>query len=309
MTAVIEVQGLRKRFGRITALDGLDLTVERGTVAGFLGPNGAGKSTTIRVLLGTYRRDAGTVRVLGADPVRDAVAVHRRIAYVPGDVDLWPQLTGGECIDALLGLRGAAPTRQARAETIDRFELDSTRRMSEYSKGNRQKVALVAAFAAPADLLILDEPTSGLDPLMEDVFTDCVREATAAGSSVLLSSHILGEVEKLCDTVTIVRSGRTVAAGSLAQMRHLTRTRVTAEVAEQPDGLAELADVDDVEITSRSNIAGTTTVSLTVEQPGLSRLIAALGRLDVRSLEVSPPSLEEMFRRYYGDHDHPTTER
>ncbi|GGF36183.1 ABC transporter ATP-binding protein [Williamsia phyllosphaerae] len=307
MTAVIEVQGLRKSFGRITALDGLDLTVEQGTVAGFLGPNGAGKSTTIRVLLGTYRRDAGTVRVLGADPVRDAVEVHRRIAYVPGDVDLWPQLTGGECIDALLGLRGAVYTAQARAQMIERFELDPTRRMSEYSKGNRQKVALVAAFAAHAELLILDEPTSGLDPLMEDVFTDCVREATAAGSSVLLSSHILGEVEKLCDTVTIVRSGRTVAAGSLARMRHLTRTRVTAEVAGSPDGLAELDGVDDVEIVPHPADGGTTTVSLTVEPPALSRLVAALGGLDVRSLEVSPPSLEEMFRRYYGGHDHATT--
>lgn len=298
--AVIAVSGLRKRFGRNQVLDGLDLTVEKGSVAGFLGPNGAGKSTTIRVLLGTYRRDGGSVGVLGGDPVRDAVAVHRRIAYVPGDVNLWPQMTGGECIDALLALRGATPRPADRAAMIDRFDLDPTKRISAYSKGNRQKVVLVAAFASRADLLILDEPTSGLDPLMEDVFGHCVREAAEAGTSVLLSSHILGEVERLCDTVTIIRAGRTVESGTLAQMRHLTRTRVTAEVVGSTDGLAELPDVADLETTSSTTDA--TGVTLSVAPAGLSTLLTALGTRGVRSLQIAPPSLEELFLGYYGRH-------
>ncbi|WP_045824134.1 ABC transporter ATP-binding protein [Williamsia herbipolensis] len=298
--AVVAVSGLRKRFGRTQVLDGLDLTVEKGSVAGFLGPNGAGKSTTIRVLLGTYRRDGGSVSVLGGDPVRDAVAIHRRIAYVPGDVNLWPQMTGGECIDALLALRGATPRPADRAAMIDRFDLDPTKRISAYSKGNRQKVVLVAAFASRADLLILDEPTSGLDPLMEDVFGRCVREAADAGTSVLLSSHILGEVERLCDTVTIIRAGRTVESGTLAQMRHLTRTRVTAEVVGSTDGLAELPDVADLE-TTPSTTDGTA-VTLSVAPAGLSALLTALGTRGVRSLQIAPPSLEELFLGYYGHH-------
>lgn len=298
--AVVAVSGLRKRFGRTQVLDGLDLTVEKGSVAGFLGPNGAGKSTTIRVLLGTYRRDGGSVSVLGGDPVRDAVAIHRRIAYVPGDVNLWPQMTGGECIDALLALRGATPRPADRAAMIDRFDLDPTKRISAYSKGNRQKVVLVAAFASRADLLILDEPTSGLDPLMEDVFGRCVREAAEAGTSVLLSSHILGEVERLCDTVTIIRVGRTVESGTLAQMRHLTRTRVTAEVVGSTDGLAELPGVADLE-TTPSTTDGTA-VTLSVAPAGLSALLTALGTRGVRSLQIAPPSLEELFLGYYGHH-------
>ncbi|MGU3292618.1 ATP-binding cassette domain-containing protein [Williamsia sp. M5A3_1d] len=300
--AVIAVSDLRKRLGRNQVLDGLDLTVEKGSVAGFLGPNGAGKSTTIRVLLGTYRRDSGSVRVLGGDPVRDAVDLHRRIAYVPGDVDLWPQMTGGECIDALLALRGATPRPADRAAMIDRFDLDPTTRISAYSKGNRQKVVLVAAFAAPADLMILDEPTSGLDPLMEDVFAQCVRAAADAGTSVLLSSHILGEVEKLCDTVTIIRAGRTVESGTLAQMRHLTRTRVTAEVVGSTEGLADLPDVADLETTPPTGDSDATGVTLSVAPAGLSALLVDLGARGVRSLQIAPPTLEEMFLRYYGAH-------
>src|SRR5512142_895565 len=221
MTDAISVSGLRKSFGRTRALDGLDLTVSTGEVHGLLGPNGAGKSTTLRILLGLLRADAGTVRLFGGDPWRDAVALHRRLAYVPGDVALWPNLTGGEVIDLLGRLRGGIDPRR-RGELLERFELDPTKRVRTYSKGNRQKVALVAALAADADLLLLDEPTSGLDPLMEAVFTDCLREARRAGRSVLLSSHILAEVEKVCDTVTIIRNGRTVESGNLERLRHLT---------------------------------------------------------------------------------------
>src|SRR6478672_7715281 len=227
----IEISGLVKTFGQFRALDDLDLTVAAGEVHGFLGPNGAGKSTTIRVLLGLLRKDAGEVRLLGGDPWHDTAALHRRLAYVPGDVSLWPNLSGGETIDLLLRMRGvtAEPTR--RAELLERFQLDPTKRGRAYSKGNRQKVALVAAFAAPVELLLLDEPTSGLDPLMEQVFNECLAEHKAAGTSVLLSSHILSEVERLADRVTIIRRGRTVESGSLDELRHLRRNRVRAEVS------------------------------------------------------------------------------
>src|SRR6478735_986241 len=230
MTKAISVSGLHKSFGRTHALDGLDLEVETGEVHGFLGPNGAGKSTTIRVLLGLLRADAGAAQVLGRDPWADAVEAHRRIAYVPGDVTLWRNLSGGEGIDLYGRLRGGLDTRR-RAELVERFELDPTKKGRTYSKGNRQKVALVAAFASDVDLLILDEPTSGLDPLMEEVFQRCVEEERERGRTVLLSSHILSEVEELCDRVSIIRKGRTVESGSLADLRHLTRTSVTAELA------------------------------------------------------------------------------
>lgn len=236
MTKAITVSGLRKAFGRTQALDGLDLDVEAGEVHGFLGPNGAGKSTTIRVLLGLLRADGGGARLLGKDPWRDAVALHRRVAYVPGDVTLWRNLSGGEVIDLYGRLRGGLD-RARRAELLERFELDPTKKGRTYSKGNRQKVALVAAFASDVDLLILDEPTSGLDPLMEEVFQDCVEEERDRGRTVLLSSHVLSEVEALCDRVSIIRKGRTVESGSLADLRHLTRTSVTAELAGAPDGL------------------------------------------------------------------------
>ncbi|WP_370891725.1 ABC transporter ATP-binding protein [Janibacter sp. GXQ6167] len=216
--STIEISGLVKTFGRTRALDGLDLVVEPGQVHGFLGPNGSGKSTTIRVLLGLLRADEGTARLLGGDPWRDAVDLHRRLAYVPGDVTLWPSLTGGEAIDLLTRLRG--PVDQARrSELLDRLDLDPTKKTRTYSKGNRQKVALVAAFAADVELYILDEPTSGLDPLMEKVFQELVADAAAQGRSVLLSSHILAEVEAVCDAVTIIREGRTVRAGTLDELR------------------------------------------------------------------------------------------
>jgi ABC-2 type transport system ATP-binding protein len=289
----VEVRGLTKTFGTVTALDGLELTVPAGQVVGFLGPNGAGKSTTIRVLLGLLRPDAGSVRLLGGDPWDDAVALHRRLAYVPGDVTLWPNLTGGEAIDLLGRLRGGLDPRRL-AELLDRFELDPTRKARTYSKGNRQKVALVAALAADVELLVLDEPTSGLDPLMEAVFTDCIHELRAAGRSVLLSSHILAEVEKLCDRVTIIRNGRTVESGTLDELRHLTRSSVTAVTDGDPAVLAVLPGVHGL------SVAGGR-VSFLVDNARLDPVVRELGALGVRSLVVAPPSLEELFLRHYGD--------
>ncbi|MFC9262888.1 ATP-binding cassette domain-containing protein [Streptomyces hydrogenans] len=294
MTNAISVTGLHKSFGRTHALDGLDLTVATGEVHGFLGPNGAGKSTTIRVLLGLLRADSGAVELLGGDPWADAVALHRRLAYVPGDVTLWRNLSGGEVIDLYGRLRGTGLDRARRAELIERFELDPTKKGRTYSKGNRQKVALVAAFASDAELLVLDEPTSGLDPLMEEVFQDCVREARDRGRTVLLSSHILSEVETLCDRVSIVRKGRTVETGSLAQLRHLTRTSVTAELAGPPGDLDRLAGVHDLRVESRR-------VRLQVDTDKLDPVLAALLTAGVRSLTSTPPTLEELFLRHYAD--------
>ncbi|MFF3606574.1 ATP-binding cassette domain-containing protein [Streptomyces sp. NPDC002463] len=295
MTKAISVVGLHKSFGRTHALDGLDLTVETGEVHGFLGPNGAGKSTTIRVLLGLLRPDAGAAQLLGRDPWRDAVELHRRIAYVPGDVTLWRNLSGGEVIDLYGRLRGNGGLDKARrAELIERFELDPTKKGRTYSKGNRQKVALVAAFAADVDLLVLDEPTSGLDPLMEEVFQSCVEEARQQGRTVLLSSHILSEVEALCDRVSIVRKGRTVESGSLAELRHLTRTSVTAELAGPPNGLAHLPGVHGLDVTGSR-------VKFQVDTDKLDAVLRSLTASGVRSLTSTPPTLEELFLRHYTD--------
>ncbi|MCT2584893.1 ABC transporter ATP-binding protein [Actinophytocola gossypii] len=292
MTA-IEVDGLVKTFGDTVALDRLDLTVHTGEVHGFLGPNGAGKSTTIRVLLGLLRKDSGRATLLGGDPWRDAVALHRRLAYVPGDVNLWPNLTGGEAIDLLGTLRGGLAEHRRR-ELVDLFDLDPGKRMRTYSKGNRQKVALISAFASDVELYVLDEPTSGLDPLMEAVFQDCVRDLRDAGRTVLLSSHILAEVEKLCDRVSIIRSGRTVESGSLTDLRHLTRTSISVETAAPPDGLAGLAGVHDVAVDGHRARLEVETERL----PDVHRHLAGLG---VRSLTSTPPTLEELFLRHYGD--------
>ncbi|MFM9613998.1 ABC transporter [Streptomyces sp. V2] len=288
----IEVSGLHKSFGRTHALDGLHLRVETGEVHGFLGPNGAGKSTAIRVLLGLLRADSGTARILGHDPWQDAVEVHRRIAYVPGDVTLWRNLSGGEVIDLYGRLRGGRLDPRRRADLIDRFELDPTKKGRTYSKGNRQKVALVAAFASDVDLLILDEPTSGLDPLMEEVFRDCVREERGRGRTVLLSSHILSEVEELCDRVSIIRQGRTVETGSLAELRHLTRTSIRAELAAPPGALAALPGVHDLDVQG-------TRVRLQVETGELDAVLRLLNESGVRSLTSTPPTLEELFLRHY----------
>ena len=293
MTSAIQVHDLRKTFGRTVALDGLDLEVRTGEVHGFLGPNGSGKSTTIRVLLGLLRADAGEVRLLDGDPWRDASSLHRRLAYVPGDVDLWPTLTGGEVIDLLGRLRGGVDPRR-RADLLERFDLDPTRRSRSYSKGNRQKVALVAALASDVELLLLDEPTSGLDPLMEAVFTECVREEARAGRTVLLSSHILAEVEALCDRVSIVRAGRTVQHGTLAELRHLTRTTVVAETHAEPAGLDAVPGVAHVERTDGR-------VRFDVDTDHLDEAMTYLSSLRIRSLVAHPPTLEELFLRQFGD--------
>jgi ABC-2 type transport system ATP-binding protein len=296
-TPAINIHDLRKTFGTVQALDGLDLTVGHGEVAGFLGPNGAGKSTTIRVLLGLLRSDSGTVRLLGGDPWADAVALHRRLAYVPGDVSLWPNLTGGEAIDYLTRLRGR-PDTQRKAELLERFELDPTKKARTYSKGNRQKVALVAAFASDVDLLLLDEPTSGLDPLMEAVFTDYLREVKARGTSVLLSSHILHEVEKVCDTVTIIRGGRAVESGTLEQLRHLTRSNVMAVVTADPSAIQTMPGVHDL-MTEPSGEG--TRITFDVDNDSIGAVLPAVSALGVRSFTAAPPSLEELFMRHYGD--------
>jgi ABC-2 type transport system ATP-binding protein len=301
MTDAISATGLRKTFGGSVALDGLDLTVAAGEVHGFLGPNGAGKSTTIRVLLGLLRQDAGTVRMLGGDPWHDVPALHRRIAYVPGDVALWPTMTGGETIDLLSSLRGGLdPAR--RASLLERFDLDPTKKAGGYSKGNRQKVALVAAFASTdaVELLLLDEPTSGLDPLMELAFRDCVAEERARGRTVLLSSHILAEVEALCDRVSIIRAGRTVDTGSLAAMRHLTNTTIDAELDSVPPRLAELPGVRELTVVDH-------TISCQVDHEHLGGLLAALSQAGVRTLTSRPPTLEELFLRHYQQPADPTT--
>jgi ABC-2 type transport system ATP-binding protein len=292
--AAISISGLVKRFGRTTALDGLDLTVGEGEVHGFLGPNGSGKTTTIRVLLGLLRSDAGTVRLLGGDPWRDAVALHGRLAYVPGDVTLWPGITGGEVIDLLGRLRGDAGRsrrdRTRRDELLQRFDLDPSKKARAYSKGNRQKVALVAALASDAELLLLDEPTSGLDPLMEAEFQRCVRQVREEGRTILLSSHILAEVEALCDRVSIVRLGRTVESGTLAELRHLTRTSIAVETARPITGLSGVHDavVDDRR------------ARFDVDDTHLEPVMRQLAALGVRSLTSTPPTLEEMFLRHYG---------
>jgi ABC-2 type transport system ATP-binding protein len=265
--------------------------VAAGEVHGFLGPNGAGKSTTLRILLGLLRADAGTVVLLGGDPWRDATALHRRLAYVPGDVSLWPNLTGGEVIDLLGRLRGGLdPAR--RSELLERFELDPRKKARAYSRGNRQKVALVAALAADAELLVLDEPTSGLDPLVDHVFRECIADERRRGRTVLLSSHVLAEVEALCDRVTIIRNGRTLETGTLADLRHLTRTSIEAELARPPDELANLPGVHDLEITG-------TTVRCAVETDHLDTFLTHLTAAGVRTLVSRPPTLEELFLRHY----------
>jgi ABC-2 type transport system ATP-binding protein len=291
-TAVISSSGLVKTFGSFRALDGLELEVAPGEVHGFLGPNGAGKSTTIRALLGLQRLDAGTATVFGLDPWRDAVDIHRRLAYVPGDVALWPNLSGGEIIDLLLRMRGAAPDVPRRAELLERFALDPTKKGRAYSKGNRQKVALVAAFAVDTELLILDEPTSGLDPLMEQVFNECVAEHQARGATVLLSSHILSEVERLADRVTIIRDGRTVESGSLAEMRHLHRSNVRAELTGDVPDLGGVAGVHDLKVEQR-------TVTFSADPDALTPVLAQLAAVGLVSLTSTPPSLEELFLDAY----------
>jgi ABC-2 type transport system ATP-binding protein len=293
MTAAISTSGLVKRYGKTVALDGLDLEVTTGEVHGFLGPNGAGKTTTIRVLLGLLRADGGQAHLLGGDPWTDAVALHRRLAYVSGDVSLWPNLTGGEAIDLLARLRGGLDQAR-RAELIERFDLDPTKKGRTYSKGNRQKVALVAALASDVELLILDEPTAGLDPLMEVVFQDFIKRAKEAGKTVLLSSHILSQVEKLCDRVSIIRLGKVVEAGTLSQLRHLTRTTIEAETDQPATGLDGLPGVHHLSTENGR-------VRFAVDGAHLDEAVRKLSHFGIRSLTSHPPTLEELMLRHYGD--------
>ena len=290
MANAIEIRALRKSFGRTAALDGLDLTVREGEVHAFLGPNGAGKTTTLRILLGLLRKDGGQATLLGGDPWRDAVALHKRLAYVPGDVTLWPGLSGGEIIDLLGRLRGGLDPKRRQALT-DRFELDPAKKARAYSKGNRQKVALIAALASDAELLLLDEPTSGLDPLMEATFRDCITDERRQGRTVLLSSHILAEAEALSDRVTIIRDGRAVETGTLAELRHLTRVSVDAQTT-RPADLAGLAGVHDL-------VTDALRVRAQVDQVALDDVLGRLHQAGVRTLTCRPPTLEELFLRHY----------
>lgn len=291
MSNAIEITGLTKTFGRTVALDELDLVVPAGQIHGFLGPNGAGKSTTIRVLLGLLRADSGTARLLGGDPWADAPALHRRLAYVPGDVSLWPNLSGGEAIDLLGRARGGLDSAR-RADLIERFDLDPRKKGRSYSKGNRQKVALVAALASDVELLLLDEPTSGLDPLMERVFSDVIRAEQTAGRSVLLSSHILSEVEALCDHVSIIKSGRIVESGSLEDLRHLQRMHVSATLAHVRINFNSIPGVHDAVLDGNR-------VSLQVDAAQMGEVMAVLSAAGVETLTSAPPTLDELFVRHY----------
>lgn len=285
---------LIKDYGKFRALNKLDLTVRKGEVHGFLGPNGAGKSTTIRVLLGILRKTGGEATVLGADPWRDAVALHKRLAYIPGEVNLWPNLSGGEAIDLFARLRGHKIDRHRRKQLVDRFELDPTKKCRTYSKGNRQKVAIVSALASNVELYLMDEPSSGLDPLMEAVFQDHVRELRAAGKTVLLSSHILAEAESLCDRVTIIRDGKAVQTGTLDELRHLTRMAIKVETRKPVTGLKELKGIHGV--TTKDHHA-----QFEVDNAEMENLLKHLTKFDVKHLTSTPPSLEKLFLKHYDD--------
>ncbi len=290
---VIDIQKLTKSFGSTRALRGINLTVRQGEVHGFIGPNGAGKSTTIRILLGILRKTSGQITLLDGDPWKDAVRLHRRLAYVPGDVTLWPDLSGGEIIDLLGRLHGGLDVSRKK-QLLERFQLDPAKKSGTYSKGNRQKVALVAAFSCEAELYLLDEPTSGLDPLMEAVFQECAAEIKKAGKTVLLSSHILSEVEALCDRVSIIRQGQIVESGTISQLRHLTRSTVNVETGTAAIGLGKLYGVYDM---SRKGLK----YSFSVDSDAMTKVMEMLLPLGIKSLTVEPPSLEELFMRHYGD--------
>ncbi|WP_453992322.1 ABC transporter ATP-binding protein [Bacillus nitroreducens] len=292
---VLEVINLSKKFGKFTALDGVNFEVGSGEVFGFIGPNGAGKSTTIRVILGILKATEGEVKIFGKDAWNDAVEIHKRLAYVPGDVNLWPNLTGGEVIDLFVKLRGGN-NKSRREELINIFDLDPTKKCRTYSKGNRQKVALIAAFSSDADLYILDEPTSGLDPLMEQVFQECVMEVKNQGKSVLLSSHILSEVEKLCDRVGIIRKGQIIETGSLDELRHLTRTHILVKTKKPISSLNELQGIHEVEETNKG-------LTFQVDTEELDNAIRYISQFGIIKLESAPPTLEDLFMRHYESND------
>ncbi|WP_078552386.1 ABC transporter ATP-binding protein [Bacillus alkalicellulosilyticus] len=288
---ILQTVNVTKTFGKVAALSGVDMEVNSGEVYGFIGPNGAGKSTTIRILLGILKASGGEAKVFGLDAWKDAVDIHKRVAYVPGDVNLWPNLTGGEVIDLFMKLRGAS-NKKRREELIERFNFDPSKKCRTYSKGNRQKVALVAAFAAEADLYILDEPTSGLDPLMEKVFQDCVLEAKNEGKSILLSSHILSEVERLCDRVGIIRQGKIIESGTLQELRHLTRTNLIIETKQAVPSLAEVKGVHDI-------VKGEQSLSFQVDSEELDAVMRLVSQYGLIKLESTPPTLEDLFMRHY----------
>ncbi|HLS09514.1 ABC transporter ATP-binding protein [Lentibacillus sp.] len=289
---LLKTENLTKVFGNFKAVDEINIEVKKGEVYGFIGPNGAGKSTTIRVLLGMLKPTSGHASIFGKDVWKDAVDIHKRIAYVPGDVNLWPNLTGGEVIDLFMKLRGGTMNQERREELIEKFKFDPSNKCRTYSKGNRQKVSLIAAFASDADLYILDEPTSGLDPLMELTFQECVMEAREAGKSILLSSHILSEVERLCDRVGIIRDGKIIESGSLDELRHLTRTNLNVETKQPITNLDEMKGVHNVE--RKEQI-----LSLQVDSENLDNVIRHISQFGVVKLESAPPTLEDLFMRHY----------
>ncbi|QGH33363.1 ATP-binding cassette domain-containing protein [Gracilibacillus salitolerans] len=288
---MMEVKGVTKKFGKFTALNGIDLELKKGEVYGFIGPNGAGKSTTIRVLLGIIQATSGTATIFGKDAWKDAVEIHRKVAYLPGDVQLWENLTGGEIIDTFLKLRGGI-NKTKRDALIERFQIDPRKKAGTYSKGNRQKIALIAAFASDADLFILDEPTSGLDPLMENIFQQCVEEVKYEGKSVLLSSHILSEVEKLCDRVGIIRQGEMIETGTLDELRHLTRTNIIIETEKSAAALSGQSGIH--QFTEESGV-----YSFQVDPEKLSNVMQKVGELGIKRIESTPPTLEDLFMRHY----------
>lgn len=289
--SLLKVTNLTKKFGKFTALDGVNFEVNKGEVVGFIGPNGAGKSTTIRVLLGIFKATDGDVKIFDMDAWRDAVDIHKRIAYVPGDVNLWPNLTGGEVIDLFVKFNGTTD-KVKREELIKKFDLDPSKKCRTYSKGNRQKVALVAAFSSDADLYILDEPTSGLDPLMEKVFQECVMDVKSQGKSVLLSSHILSEVEKLCDRVSIIRQGKIIESGTLSELRHLTRTQLFVDTKQPITGLHELQGIHEIEESEHG-------ISFQVDSEKMDVVIKHISQFGIVKLESAPPTLEDLFMRHY----------
>ncbi|EOR23974.1 ABC transporter ATP-binding protein [Niallia nealsonii AAU1] len=293
---ILKATNLTKKFGSFTALDGVNMEIKEGEVYGFIGPNGAGKSTTIRILLGMLRASQGEAKIFGKDVWSDAVAIHKRISYVPGDVNLWPNLTGGEVIDLFMKMNGHVNSRK-REELIKKFDFDPTKKSRTYSKGNRQKVALIAAFASDADLYILDEPTSGLDPLMEQIFQECVSDAKRAGKSVLLSSHILSEVEKLCDRVGIIRQGKIIETGTLNELRHLTRTNLTIKTKEPIVSLNELKGIHNIEEKGSE-------LSFQVDTEEMDAVIRYISGFGLLKLESAPPTLEDLFMRHYQGEEH-----
>ncbi|WMM26180.1 ABC transporter ATP-binding protein [Tissierella sp. MB52-C2] len=291
MTTILKVQGLQKRFGKVQALSDVTFNVEAGEVIGFIGPNGAGKSTTIRILLGIIKRDGGNAEIFGKDAWKDSFEIHKKISYVPGDVSLWGSLTGGEIIDLFMKLHGSGD-KEKRDYLIERFELDPRKKAKGYSKGNRQKVGLIAALSVDSDLYIFDEPTSGLDPLMEHVFQEEVEKIKAAGKSVLLSSHILSEVERLADKVVIIRQGEIVEAGTLDELRHLTRSTVTLETEKDVAKMLNVKGVHDFVQKDNQGI-------FSADHKYLNDILVEATKLGVKKFEAAPPTLEDLFMRHY----------